>query len=178
MHSGGRSAMLALATRSFSSSIVESRAAVSVNGTTSAQIATTPAIHQRRECFISNAIQLPPKLFLGLDRKQPVLLLPLVIRILPIGRVKKEVIITRRRLKVFQMITGRSPQKICDRIFRQQLGACIQRPYRQVIIFVLAGCERQIAIRFAQVRLQLHRRQKFLLRSEEHTSELQSPMYL
>src|SRR5580700_10478877 len=168
MHSAGRSATLTVTTRAFNSSTVGSLLLPSAYGARSAPNTRPRAVTRRnRKLTIPSPFgrrSISSALFLRLNGDQPVFRLPLLIRILPVGRVKEEVIIFRRLLQVVQVIVGGRPQKIGDGNFRQQFDARIERSDHQRIILVLARRKPQIAVSLCEVGLQLDRVQELLLR--------------
>ncbi|PYV86890.1 MAG: hypothetical protein DMG90_19850 [Acidobacteria bacterium] len=72
-------------------------------------------------------------------------------------------IVCRGLLEITQVIVGGCTQKIAYRNFRQQPGADLQRLDSKRVILVLAGRDREIAIRGPQIWLQLNGRHQFLL---------------
>src|SRR5581483_11830442 len=89
--------------------------------------------------------------------------LPLLIGIRSLSNLEKLMVILCRLLVGAQVIVGRSTQEIADRDFGQKFSTSIGGPDRQLIVLVLVRGAREIAVRGPEVRLELHRRQEFLL---------------
>src|SRR5712675_1117330 len=103
------------------------------------------------------------KLFLGFDCDQPMLRLPFLIRILPMGRVEEEVIVSGSLLVVAKVVQGGSAQKIGERYLRQKFRARIQSLDSQCIISVLARGKGQVAVAFTQIGFEFYGRKEFFL---------------
>src|ERR1035441_9228952 len=85
-------------------------------------------------------------------------------RILPMSRIEEEVKILHRPLHISQMVIGRSPQEICDRLLRHVFHPHIERLQGQRIIFVRTGGKSQVAISLTEIGFKLYCRLEFLLR--------------
>src|ERR1022692_3554877 len=107
------------------------------------------------------------KLVLRFNSDKPMFRPPLIIRILPIGSLEEEPIVCGGVLEVAQMIVGRRPQEISYGILWQQLHPGIQRPNHERVILILAGGEREAAIRLSKVGLEFHRSTELLLSFRE-----------
>src|SRR5579884_1421403 len=103
----------------------------------------------------TNFLFIEVRSFLGLDRNQSVLRLPLLIGVFPACYIQKLMIILGRILRVPQVIVCRSAQEEAHRIFRKILGTDIRRLDRHRIILVFARCDRQLAVGFTPMRVQL-----------------------
>src|ERR1035438_10314956 len=91
-------------------------------------------------------IPVPRELCFGLYGNEPMLRLPLLFRILPIGRLEEEAKIHCRPLVVPKVIVGRSLQEVGDWLVRQEFRPGVERLDGQGIVLVLTGGEGQVAI--------------------------------
>src|SRR5579864_775245 len=143
-HRWGRSRTLVEATRAFNSSTVGSLLRAI---TTAARASGINALHIRNRYRIPTICPVSrPELLFRLDRNQAVLRLPLLFRILPVGRIEEEVIIGRRFFEVLEMIVGRGPQEVCKRNFWQKFHTSVECFDGQRIILVLASGEGKVAL--------------------------------
>src|SRR5579864_7446786 len=164
-HRWGRSRTLVEATRAFNSSTVGSLLRAI---TAAARASGINVLHTRNRYRIPTICPVSrPELLFWLDGNQAMLRLPLLFRILPVGRIEEEVIICRRFFEVLEMIVGRGPQEVCKWNLRQKFLTSVERLDGQRIVLVLASGKGQVAVSSAQVRLDLHRYKKFLLRIGE-----------
>ena len=83
---------------------------------------------------------------LGFDGDQAVTSLPLLIRILPLGRIEEEVIVHRSLFEVVQMVVGGGAQEDTDRGRGQEFVANVEGPDGQRIVLVLVGGNRKAAV--------------------------------
>src|SRR5271157_2570849 len=160
--------MLVEASRAFNSSRVGSPLGSAPAPRAVTTAANVTARHNRKMECCPNMTEIPRgSLFLRLDGDQPMFRLPLLIRILPVGRVEEEVIIRRSLLHILEMIVGRSPEEIRDGSLGQEFGSRVERLDRQDVVMVLAGGEGKVAVCLAKIGLEFHRGQEFWLRFGE-----------
>ena len=102
--------------------------------------------------------------FSRVDGDQPVPGLPLLIGHLAAIRSQKPLIILHCFRGSFQVVVGSGTQKVRRGTFREKLRARIQRTDRQIVVLVFGGDDREIAVEFGHVRLQLGRHEQLVLR--------------
>src|SRR3981081_3874040 len=60
-------------------------------------------------------------------------------------------------------VVGRGAQQICNRYFRKKSSPRVQGSDGERVVFILIGSKGEVAIRFAEVRFEFHRREEFIL---------------
>src|SRR6266571_1861534 len=159
---------------------LSSRSAASGKDRAAGQVAQHPPAQLTDRCsHLSRRTELPPKplsramppafssslcsLF-WLKGNQAMRRLPLLLWIFARSRLQKLMIILGRLLYVSQMIVGCGPQEIADRNIRQIFGPQVRGLDDDGVVLIFICGNRQIAIGFAEIWLELDCPSQFLLR--------------